>query len=128
MNDFFCSNYDGSGTIWPKASFPGNLFPGLSAQQRTSAKNAWEFYEQVEAYDAAVRVFYSNQGGWSPPAQSAFAQNPSLWYPIISESNRILYNRGQSLHVQACPATNWQAQRTLGIPTTPLTNVYPTTI
>ena len=125
MNIYFCSNYTGSGTVWPRNPFPSNLFPGWSAQRRNAAKNAWEYFEIVEASDAATRVRFSNQGGWTPPALSAFPQSPSLWYPILSEGNLTLYNQGLLLHQQACPSTNWAPQRSLGIPKTPLTNVYP---
>ncbi len=125
MNNYFCSLYDGSGTVWPLTTFPGNLFPGWSAQQRQDAQIAWNFFELVESTDAATRVRLSNQGGWTPPAASVFAQTPSLWYPIFAEGRQTLYRRGQLLHQQACPGTNWQSQRSLGIPLTPLTNVYP---
>ncbi len=125
MNTYFCSFYDGSGTVWPRQGFPGSLFPGWDNQRRIRATNAWNFFETVEAADAATRVRLSGQGGWIPPAASAFAQNPSIWYPIVSSSNKTLYKEGLLLHQQACPMTNWTAQRSLGIPTTPVTNVYP---
>lgn len=125
MNNFFCSVYDGSGTVWPLQPFPGNLFPGWDIKRRFQAQQAWAFFELVESTDAATRVRLSNQGGWEPPYASAFPQTPNLWYPINTEGNRTLYHQGLLLHQQACPSTNWTPQRTLGIPTTPLTNVYP---
>jgi hypothetical protein len=125
MSAYFCSVYDGSGTVWPTQPFPGNLFPGWSSQRRLEAQTAWNFFELVESTDAATRVSYSNQGGWTPPAASAFAQNPSLWYPLFAAGAKTLYQKGQLLHEQACPNTNWSPQRTLGIPKTPLANVYP---
>jgi ABC-type glycerol-3-phosphate transport system substrate-binding protein len=88
-------------------------------------QNAWNFFELVESTDAATRVLWSNRGGWVPPATSAFAQPPSLWYPIQDQGSLTLYKQGKSLHAQVCPSVDWTAQRNLGIPTTPLTNVYP---
>lgn len=125
MNNYFCSVYDGSGTVWPQQPFPGNLFPGWDIKRRFQAQQAWAFFELVESTDAATRVRLSNQGGWTPPPPSAFPQTQTLWYPINTEGNRTLYHQGLLLHQQACPSTNWTPQRTLGIPTTPLTNVYP---
>jgi hypothetical protein len=125
MNEFFCSRYAGSGTVWPVSAFPANLFPNPSNQSRSQQAIAWAFFETVESADAATRVAYSLQGGRTPPAPSAFPQNPAYWYPIGSEGKRILYLQGQALHQQVCSSYNWQSQRSLGIPTTPLTNVYP---
>jgi hypothetical protein len=125
MNNYFCSGYVGSGTTWPQQPFPGNLFPGWDTKRRVAAQKAWQLFETVEAADAATRVRLSAQGGWTPPAPSVFAQVPSIWYPILTEGDRTLYTQGRLLHEQACPGTNWRAQRSLGIPTTPITNVYP---
>ena len=125
MATSFCAVYDGSGTIWPRQPFPGNLFPLNINQNRLSMQNAWNFFELVESTDAATRVRLSNQGGWVPPAPSAFAQSPSIWYNIRNQSAQVLYRRGLSLHQQACPSINWTPQRLLGIPSSPLTDVYP---
>jgi hypothetical protein len=125
MNSTFCSLYDGSGSIWPTAAFPGNLFPFYPNSWRIQAQTAWNFFETVESADAATRVFWSARGGWVPPAPSAFPTAPSLWYPIVGQGALTLYRRGQSLHQQACPDVNWTSQRALGIPKTPVTNVYP---
>jgi hypothetical protein len=125
MNTSFCSVYDGSGTVWPRQPFPGNLFPGWDSKRRLQAQQAWNFYEQVESADAATRVALSNQGGWFPPLPSVFAQNPSIWVPLSSEGAKTMYRQGLLLHRQACPAVNWSPQRTRGIPTTPLKNIYP---
>jgi len=125
MNSYFCSAYMGSGTVWPQQPFPGNLFPGWDNKRRQQAQNAWNFFELVESTDAATRVRLSNQGGYKPPPPSAFASDPSIWYLITTEGAKTLYKQGLLLHQQACPDTSWQAQRTMGIPTTPLTNVYP---
>jgi hypothetical protein len=125
MNNSFCDQYLGFGTVWPVSAFPGNLFPSYTAGRRRDAQNAWNFFELVESTDAATRVFWSNRGGWTPPATSAFAQPPSLWYPIQNQGFLTLYKQGKLLHEQACPSVVWTAQRNLGIPTTPLTDVYP---
>jgi len=125
MNSYFCSQYAGPSTVWPKHCLPGNLFSGYTSQRFLQSQIAWNFYEEVEAADAATRVKYSNQGGWKPPATSVFSQNPSLWYPLNSQQKIALYRRGQLLHQQACPNRNWTSQRLLGIPTTPLLDVCP---
>jgi len=127
MNNYFCSGYVGYGTVWPQQAFPGNLFPGWDTKRRAAAQVAWTFFETVESADAATRVRLSNQGGWTPPPPSVFSQNPSIWYPIGSGSAITLYRQGLLLHQQICPGTNWQAQRSMPIPSTPLANVYPST-
>jgi len=125
MNNYFCNGYLGTGTVWPQQPFPGNLFPGWDNRRRQQAKLAWNFFEEVEAADAATRVRLSNQGGWKPPAPGAFASDDSIWYPIATEGNHLLYKQGLLLHQQACAGIDWQAQRSMEIPSTPLTNVYP---
>lgn len=111
--------------MWPRQPFPVNLFPGWANQRRQQAALAWRFFEEVESADAATRVRLSNQGGWVPPTYNGFASDVSIWYPIATEGNNILYKQGLLLHQQACPNVDWQAQRTLEIPLIPLTNVYP---
>lgn len=125
MSSYFCNGYIGSGTVWPQQPFPGNFFQSWSNKRRLEAQAAWNFFETVEAADAATRVIWSNQGGWTPPQTSVFAITPTLWYPILTAGNATLYKQGLLLHQEVCPGIDWQAQRTLGIPTTPLTNVYP---
>jgi len=109
MNAYFCSVYDGSGSVWPKQPFPGNLFHSWNFQRRLDAQVAWNFFEEVESSDAQVRVKLA--GGWVPPPTSAFATTPSLWYPLFSEGRMTLYRKGLALHKQACPNTNWTPQR-----------------
>ena len=125
MNNSFCSLYAGSGTVWPVSAFPANLFPNYNNTRRIEAQNAWNFFEAIESGDAAIRVTLSNQGGYTPPKTSAFPQSPVLWTRIPSSAALTLYKKGRSLHNQVCPNVNWTAQRYLGIPTVPLTNVYP---
>ena len=125
MNNSFCSLYAGSGTVWPVAAFPANLFPNYTNVRRLQAQNAWNFFEFVESGDAAIRVALSNRGGYQAPALSAFPQSPVVWTPIPSSGALTLYKQGQSLHSQVCPNVNWRPQRSLGIPKVPLTNVYP---
>jgi len=124
MNAYFCDVYDGSGTPWPQQPFPGNLFPGWDSKRRLDAQIAWRYFETVEAADAATRVRLSGTN-YQPPATSVFTQDPSIWYPIVTESDNTLYLQGRLLHQQACPNTNWRAQRSYGISASPVTNVYP---
>jgi hypothetical protein len=111
-----CDLYSSSGTTWPVRSIPATAFPrGSAARDRDSAK-AWSFFERVESYDADVRVRLAGTGWMS---------TGSPWYRFTSASEMTLYRRGQILHIQLCPEYNWTSQRTLGIPTEPLDNVYP---
>lgn len=120
----FCDLYSsGMGQTWPVRGFPSTNFPRGSAARSRDAARAWAFFEQVEAYDARVRVKYSSQGGFVPSTASVVTQAP--WYIFKGEAERILYKRGQALHIQLCPDQNWTSQRMLGIPTTEVMNVYP---
>ena len=93
----FCSLYEGSGMTWPIQTFPKSLFPFLPNSMLTEKAKAWNFYEQVESYDAAIR-----------------ARGSTAWYVFSSEGDRLLHREGQLLHSQLCPNTNWTPQRKLG--------------
>jgi hypothetical protein len=123
MTSPFCDVYLGTGTTWPTRQFPSSSFPRGSPARLRDAARAWAFFEQVEAYDAAVRVKYSALGGFVPSSKPIVTQAP--WYTFKSEGERVTYKRGQSLHKELCPDTNWTSQRHLGIPTVAVTNVYP---
>ena len=139
MNCYFCSNYDASGKdvavllTWPLNPFPGNLFPGWNSQRRFDSQKAWNFFELVESYDAQVRIKLGDLSGTytfpsrSTPTKIVPPPPPvnSLWYPLASSSDLTLYRNGQQLHAQACPAVNWQSQRSLPLPTKPRANVFP---
>ena len=124
MSSPFCSVYTGSGTTWPIRQFPSSSFPRGSPARLRDAARAWAFFEQVEAYDAAIRVKYSALGGFVASSKRVVTQAP--WYIFKNEGERVVYKRGQSLHRELCPETNWTSQRNLGIPITPVTDVYPT--
>ena len=116
-----CDLYNSSGTTWPVRCLPATAFPrGSAARDRDSAK-AWSFFERVEAYDAEVRVRLAGTG-WTPNG-SACSGGP--WYKFASASEATMYRRGQILHTQLCPGRDWTSQRNLGIPQTPVEDVYP---
>jgi len=116
-----CDLYDASGPLWPVRCLPATAFPrGSAARDRDSAK-AWSFFERVESYDAGVRVRLAGTG-WTPNGSSC---SGGPWYKFASASEITLYRRGQILHTQLCPGRNWTSQRNLGIPPTPLEDVYP---
>jgi hypothetical protein len=120
----FCDLYStGSGQTWPIRMFPSTSFPRGSAARSRDAVKAWNFFEQVEAYDAAMRVKYSSIGGFTPSSAPIVTQAP--WYIFKGEAERLLYKRGRSLHIQLCPDQNWTPQRSLGVPTTEVMNVFP---
>jgi len=103
----FCRLYEGSGSTYPIQTFPKSLFPFLPNRLLTEKAKAWNFYEQVESYDAAVR----SRG------------RVSGWYVFVSEGDRLRHRDGQLLHSQLCPTIRWTSQRNLGPATS--TNVYP---
>jgi hypothetical protein len=120
----FCSLYSQTGTVWPRRDYPAYLFPRWSHQRHRHAAEAWQFFERVEATDAATRVRYSLIGGWQPPT-SVREPTHQPWFVFQTAGDLDLYKEGKYLHQLLCPATDWTAQRDLGIPPTPLTNVYP---
>jgi len=125
-NSYFCSVYTGSGTTWPRRPFPANYFAGWDCARIQEATTAWNFFEQVEAADAATRVRLSGTS-WKPPHATVFAEDPAIWFRIQSGGYWTQYRLGQSLHKQVCPNTNWRSQRSYGISSTPISNVYPGT-
>jgi hypothetical protein len=114
----------GTSTVWLTQNFPSNFFAGWDGKRRFQAILAWNFFEQVESSDAATRVRLGGTG-WTPPKRGAFAEDASIWFPIVSDSNRLLYAEGQRLHQQLCPGLNWRSQRSYGISAVPVTNVLP---
>lgn len=137
MNCYFCSNYSSTEKAsnilltWPQSAFPGNLFPGRSSQRRFDAQNAWNLFERVEAYDSTVRIAIGNENGlYNFPSRSTDTKRVAppaidpLWYSLTA-GDRTLYREGQRLHVQACSNVNWTPQRSLPLPTAPLTTVFP---
>ena len=138
MNCYFCKNYDPSGKdvdvllTWPRNTFPGNLFPGWTSQRRFDAQNAWNFFELVESNDAQIRITLGNLNGtYTFPSRSVNGKLlpppavTSLWYQLTSSGDLTKYRKGQQLHAEVCPSINWQSQRSLPLPTAPLTTVFP---
>jgi len=121
-----CENFDiynGIGTIWPRQSYPASCGPRYIVSQLLEIQTAWNFFEKVESYDAAVRVRLSGTGYQPEPV---YLGGTSVWFPIYSPSNLVTYNKGKRLHQQLFPQYNWVSQRELGISETTVTNVYPT--
>jgi hypothetical protein len=135
MNCYFCSNYSSVGKAtdqlltWPSTPFPGKLFPGWSSQRRFNAQNAWTFFELVESYDAQIRIKLGDlSGNYTFPSRGRNQPPPAvsqLWYAFATAGDLTRYREGQRLHLQACPSVNWASQRSLPLPTAPLTTVYP---
>ncbi len=105
--------------VWPRGSFPSAYFPRMQPRDLTAATRAWAFFEQVETYDAAVRV---NTRAWPSPGHTT---DRSIWYPINTQSKLQMYKQGQDLHRFLCPTYSWKSQRDYGLSATPLTTVYP---
>ena len=95
----------------------------MPARELTAARRAWNFFEEVEAADAATRVRFSDAGGWNPPPNPVAPT--SIWYSLSGPGVFALYKKGQQLHRRICPNYDWTSQRNLGIPTTPLLDVGP---
>ena len=110
-------------TTWPVQGFPSSLFRGFSSRQLRDAITAWNFFEQVEATDAATRVRLGN-ASWVAPGYNTVAPT-SIWFPLDTEGRKTLYLRGKLLHIQACPGFDFKSQRDLGIPLPPVTNILP---
>ena len=138
MNCYFCSNYSSTGKAtdllltWPRAAFPGNLFPGWSSQRRFQAQNAWNFFELVESHNAQVRKALGDLSGTyvfpsrtTPTRINPPPLIPQLWYTFEGASQVTIYREGGRLHQMACPTINWTPQRNLPLPTAPLATVYP---
>jgi hypothetical protein len=117
-----CDLYDSSGTVWPQQCFPATAFlRRYTMSDLREARSAWGLFEKTEAADAATRVAHSGTG--TLPSQSDCRK--SIWCTFDREQDRILYQRGRNLHAELCPNYSWVPQRTLGISTTPITDVYP---
>lgn len=107
--------------IWPKQQFPADhpAVSRLSQGERLAAKRAWNYFEQVEAIDAATRVRLGLSGGVIAPPPSG------TWTPFNGEGMRALYEKGRRYHIIICPAYNWTPQRDLPIPTSFVSHVTP---
>ncbi len=114
-----CDLYNGSGTSWPRSSFPASYFSRMDTKQLAAATRAWNFFEQVETYDANVRLTTT-----APPS-AGHTTDRSIWYPINTQSKLLMYQQGQALHRSLCPSYSWKPQREYGITSPPPTNVYP---
>lgn len=107
-------------TVWPKQQFPAD-HPAVSRigqRERIAIKDAWNFFERVEAIDAATRVRLGNTRGQINP-------QAHLWYPFHGDGERMLYEKGRRYHILICPTLNWTPQRNLPVPSTPLLTVLP---
>lgn len=113
-----CDIYTTPATVWPKHQFPSShpAVNRLGHRERMAAKTAWNYFENVEAHNAAVRVKLGTTGGTIPTR---------LWYQFSGEDQRILYEKGRRYHIMICPTLNWIPQRDYLIPTATLTNVLP---
>jgi hypothetical protein len=114
-----CDRYIGFGTQWPTSPFPASYFPRMDTKQVNANTRAWNFFEQVESYDANVRVTTSTV------QVAGHTTDRSIWYPIDTQSKLLLYQQGQALHRFLCPMYSWKPQRDYGISSPPPTNVYP---
>lgn len=110
---------------WRAQAFPsGNpAVIRMSAGELIAARRAWNFFEQVEAADAATRVRLSDNGGWTPSSLQIIT--PSTWFPLTGPGDITLYRKGQQLHRRVCPNYDWTPQRYLPIPSTPLLDIGP---
>lgn len=108
-SDLFCLSYTTAipWSVWPRRAYPIALGPFLSGGALADTQRAWNFYEQVEAYDAQQRQTTAPQ-----------------WFPLSSTSEWTLYRRGQVLHASICPSLNWRSQRFLGL-VAPGSNILP---
>lgn len=115
-----CDFYTIPRIIWPKKQFPSE-HPAVSRigqRERIAIKDAWNFFEQVEAIDASTRVRLGNTGG-------QINRQTHLWYSFRGDGERMLYEKGRRYHILICPSLDWTPQRNLPIPTIPLTDVTP---
>ena len=99
-------------TSWPFQAFPANRFTSFTNNRLLHARNAWGFFEAVEAYDAKRRLTLATQS----VIGLAFVTDPNLWYELEIESEYDEYKYGQYLHSVVCPEISWNSQRYLGIP------------
>ena len=104
---------------WPIGPFPASYFPRMDTKQLSANTRAWNFFEQVESYDANVRVTTTTV----PTA--GHTTDRSIWYPINTQSKLLMYQQGQALHRFLCSDYSWKPQRDYGITNPPPTTVYP---
>lgn len=116
-----CDIYGLPTLVFPQQSFPADnsAVRRMSQGEKLAAKKAWNYFEQVEATDAATRVRIGLSGGIIP------SQISSLWVSFTGEGERILYETGRRLHMRICPTLDWTPQRNLPIPTVVPTTVAP---
>lgn len=114
-----CDRYVGPGLQWPTSPFPASYFPRMGTKQLATNTRAWNFFEQVESFDANVRVTTTTV----PVA--GHTTDRSIWYPINTQSKLLMYQQGQALHRFLCPDYSWKSQRDYGITNPAPTNVYP---
>jgi hypothetical protein len=93
----------------------------MGTKQLSTNARAWAFFEQVEAYDAKVRVTTT-----APPT-AGHTTDRSIWYPIDTQAKLLMYQQGQALHRALCPTYSWKPQRDYGITNPAPPNVYPPT-
>ena len=106
---------------WPFQAFPANEFKAWDQQRLVRARNAWGFFESVEALDAQVRIRLSG----TPNVGRSAVGDPDLWYNLEKEPTlHSQYKYGQYLHTRVCPEILWDRQRHLGIPKDPVTTLY----
>jgi len=116
MASSFCNSYTMATPVdvWPQRPYPATGGPQMSGKALAETQKAWAFFEMVEAADAATRVKTGIAGSYRPP--NIESQN-SIWYPLNTTSNLLMYTKGQVLHWEVCPSVNWTSQRNLGFPT-----------
>ena len=106
---------------WPFQAFPANEFKAWDQQRLVRARNAWGFFESVEALDAQVRIRLSG----TPNVGRSAVGDPDLWFNLKKEPTlHSQYKYGQYLHTRVCPEILWDRQRHLGIPKDPVTTLY----
>ncbi len=105
---------------WPFQAFPANEFKTWDQQRLIRARNAWGFFESVEALDAQVRIRLSGK----PILGRSMVGDPDLWYNLKREPTlHSQYKYGQYLHTLVCPEILWDGQRHLEFPRTPVTTL-----
>jgi hypothetical protein len=117
------ANMSANRTVWPVRAIPAAYFRRQSVGRTAEGARAWAFFEFVEATDAATRIALGAAGGFIPKRGTEI--NPVPWYVFKSDGELQLYRLGKALHIELCPTYDWTAQRDLGIPTSPFTDVYP---
>lgn len=114
-----CDIYNIVSPDWIGQRFPsGNpAFSRCTARELTSNREAWNFFELVESTDAASRLRICEAGSITYSTKPVIT--PTLWYPITTQGRKMLYRRGQLLHIQLCPNYNWTPNRNRPLVFTP---------